>query len=131
MAIVPIFAAKVEHGTLKADISYYKWLNTLEGCNVTVRVEKKKKQRSLSQNAWYWGVCVELLADFCGYSPDEMHESLKEKFLGSERDKNGLVKIRSTAALSTDEFVDYTNRIVIWAAQQLSVFIPGPGEVSL
>ena len=131
MAIVPIHQGFIDKGQLKCDVSFYKYLNSLEGQNVTVRVEKKKKQRSLSQNKWYWGVCVEILADFCGYSADEMHESLKEKFLGSERDKNGLVKIRSTAALSTDEFVDYTNRVVIWAATSLSVYIPGPGEVSL
>ena len=126
--ITPTFTAVVERGVLRADVGYYKWLASLEGQRVEAIVRKKRKQRSTQQNKYYWSVIIGILADFCGYDPEGMHEALKEKFLGSERDSHGLKKIRSTTDLTTDEFISYTNQVVIWAAQNLSVYIPGPNE---
>lgn len=128
--IIPIFQGTIAKGQLRTGVEYHKWLATLEGHEVEVTVRKKRKQRSLPQNKFYWGIIVEMLSDFTGYSREEMHEALKEKFLGSERDEHGLMKIGSTTTLTTDEFIGYTNKIIIWAAQELGVFIPDPNSVA-
>lgn len=126
MAVTPVFRGKVNGGALQVDERFFDYLKGLEGKDVEVVVRKKRSVRSVQQNRYYFGVVVQTLADHCGYTPEEMHEALKEKFLGSERDERGLIRIGSSAALSTDEFIQYTNRIVIWAAQDLGCYIPDP-----
>lgn len=111
------------------DERFHRWVRGLEGKSVEVTVRKERKGRSPQANRYYWGVVVALLSEHTGYTPEEMHEALKEKFLGEERDSVGLVKIRSSAGLTVDEFIQYTNRIVMWAAQSLGVYIPDPGHV--
>jgi hypothetical protein len=123
--MIPVFFGQVNDGVLQVEARFHAYLATLEG-PVEVVVRKKRAQRSNKQNRYYWGVVVQILSDFCGYTPEEMHEALKEKFLGSERDQKGLLRIKSTASLTTDEFAQYTNRVVIWAAQELLVYIPDP-----
>lgn len=126
----PVFRGTVAKGSLQVELRFYEYLRSLEGNQVEVIVRKARSQRSLQQNRYYWGVIVQMLGDHCGYTSEEMHEALKEKFLGYERsEETELLKIRSTAVLSPDEFVQYTNRIVMWAAQKLSVYIPDPGSV--
>ena len=127
--MIPVFFGKVEKGALKADARFYAWLSALEGLDVEIVVRKKRTKRSDPQNRYYWGVAIEMLSSFTGYSREEMHDALKEKFLGSERDSMGLVKIRSSASLSKDEFSKYTNQVVRWAAESLGLFIPDPNQV--
>jgi len=127
--ITPIFRGKVEKGTLRADVRFYAYLSSLEGQEVEIVVRKKRSKRSDQQNRYYWGVVVKMIADHCGYFSDEMHEALKLKFLGASTDEHGLVKIRSTAKLSKDEFIQYLNAVVQFAAMSLGVYIPGPNEV--
>jgi hypothetical protein len=131
MPVTPKFYGVVERGQLRVEARYYSWLSSLEGQRVEIIVRKPGTKRSNEANRYYWGVVVKMIADFCGYNSDEMHEALKEKFLGSgERDEHGLMVIKSSAALSVDEFIQYTNKIVMWAAQELLVYIPSPGEIN-
>ena len=44
---------------------------------VNVTIETPKKQRSDSQNRYYWGVIVKMISDFSGESPNRVHEALK------------------------------------------------------
>lgn len=128
----PIFRGRVEKGKLLLDdpSRYLLRIAALEGKKVELTLRKSQSTRSTQANKYYWGVVVKLIAAHCGYDPDEMHEALKYKFLSDKSlDANGLVKIGSSAALSVDEFITYTNRIVMWAAQHLQVYIPDPNQV--
>lgn len=91
-----------------------------------VEVRKRQSKRSDEQNRYWHGVVVKLLAEHCGYEPDEMHEALKFKFLGTEDISKGLVKVGSSAKLSTAEFATLVDRVVLWAAEELGVIIPAP-----
>jgi hypothetical protein len=74
----------------------------LEGKRIELVIRKRRSQRSLQQNKYYFGVVVEILANYCGYTTDEMHSALKIKFLSDhQEDEKGLIKIGSTAALTT------------------------------
>jgi len=128
----PIHRGKVEKGKLILDdpSRYLLRIASLEGKKVELTLKKSQSIRSLQQNKFYHGVVVKMIADHCGYVPDEMHEILKHKFLSdSFADEFGLVRVRSTAALSTDEFIQYTNRIIIWSAETLGLPIPDPSQV--
>jgi len=125
--IIPTFQGVVNKGVLQVEARFYPYLASLEGQKVEIVVRKRRSKRSDQQNRYYWGVVVQILADHCGYSPEEMHEALKEKFLGTQdRDKHGLIKTKSTAVLSKDEFVRYTNEVMRWAAENLTIYIPDP-----
>ncbi len=99
---------------------------------------KKKATRSHNQNAWYWCCIVEALSDHTGYTPDEMHDFLKAKFIPKRlavQDGNGVIKEElvvggSTVKLNKGEFVEYCESIRRWAAMELDVNIPDPDGLS-
>ena len=134
MRLTPLFGAKIEKCKLIHDNPdrFELWLGGLEGQEVVVSVEKRKKSRSQNQNNYYWGVVIELLVDAMGLMPEEVHEVLKSKFLiKGLTDKNGknYEVSKSTADLTTSEFEDYLTKCRMWASQQLSVVVPLPHEV--
>jgi hypothetical protein len=102
---------------------------------VLVTVERKYATRSQLQNAWYWSQVVGLVADHTGYTPDEIHEIYKAKFIPkamSVADGNGeivdeVVLGGSTTRMDTVQFSEYCEQIRMWAAT-IGVVIPDPGE---
>mgnify|MGYP001564807091 FL=1 len=132
MSLTPVFHGTVTKGRLIYDEPERRlvWLAKLEGKRFEESVRRERSQRSLQQNRYYWGVVIEiLLTYFEGYTKNELHEALKYKFLSThEEDSRGLVKIGSTASLSTVGFVKYINEVVRWAAEE-KIFIPDPGQV--
>ncbi len=123
----PVFCGVVKRGRVELDNPerYLVHLSSLEGKRVELTIASERRNRSLNANAYYWGVVVEILAEHFGYSPEELHEALKWKFLKLHED-TGLVTVRSTAKLSTKEFGDYIDSVVRWAAQE-GCYIP-PSE---
>ena len=115
----------------KRDFDIY--TQSLAGKRIQLTVEKMKRTRSHSQNAYYWGVVVRLIAQHTGHDPEQIHELLKHMFspkwaFGSNR----IVRIpTSTTRLDTLEFVDYTEKCRLWANDFLGLNIPLPGEVAL
>lgn len=128
----PIFTGTINEGKLILDNpqKYLVQLSYLNGKKIELILRKKRSQRSLQQNSYYWGVVIEILRNHFGYEPEEMHEALKIHFLKLENHKApGLVSVKSTTRLSTDEFNAYVNRVVTWAAQEYGVYIPDPRQV--
>lgn len=128
-AMKPLFHGIVKQGKLKFDApdKFMVYLSGLEGKRFELTLEKERHARTLSQNAYYWGVVVEILGRHFGYESDEMHEALKFKFLKKHEDSD-LVTVGSTTKLSTAEFGEYIDRIMEWAAKEYQVYIPNAGE---
>ena len=100
-----------------------------EGSLVTLTIATARKDRSLNQNSYYFGVVVKMLGDHFGYETDEMHTELKRLFNPkASRLTNGETYGGSTAKMSTVEFNDYLDRIVRWAATDHAFIIPDPNE---
>lgn len=128
----PIFHGSIMKGRLTLDNPerYLVYMAGLEGKRVEVVLRKKRSKRSDQQNRYYWGIVVQILANHCGYEPDQMHEALKYKFLSDhQEDSSGLITIRSTASMTTDEFAQYVNRVVRWAAESLGVYVPSANDM--
>jgi hypothetical protein len=107
-------------------------LQKLKGKNrVYIVVDEEKPSRSSNQNKYYWSVIIGTLSSELGYTTDEMHEVLKEKFLPKrEIDLLGdKIKIGSSAKLKTDEFEKYLEDIRRFAAEKLNIIIPLPNEI--
>ncbi|HEY9874610.1 MAG TPA: hypothetical protein V6D12_14315 [Candidatus Obscuribacterales bacterium] len=93
-----------------------------------------QKQRSNSQNRYYWGVIVEILSEHTGFTREEMHEILKHKFLktfGIMNTNNGpqeFERTKSTTELSTKEMEEFLSQVRVWASAELGCWIPEPNE---
>jgi hypothetical protein len=107
-----------------------------ENKDICITVERKRKKRSLSQNAYYWGIvipaCRAILEEYGNDVDDEeTHSFLKEhvgKLTSSVVDGKGRKAItKSSAALSTAEFEQYILRVTVWAATE-GVVIQSPNE---
>lgn len=100
-------------------------------------IEKKSKKRSLSQNAYYWGVVVPLVKkglNDVGYrmTTEITHDYLKTNFniieIANEINGEIISFIGSTTEMSTSQMMDYFAKITQWAAEYLGVQIPEPNE---
>lgn len=106
---------------------YKKELCVNEGKKVLLEIHKIKNVRSNSQNSYYWGVVIDILADYTGYTAEEMHNALKWKFLRKVNEKQ-IETVKSTTGLTTEEFGFYLEAIKNWASKELSVYIPDSNE---
>jgi hypothetical protein len=98
---------------------------------------KKRNRRSLEQNAYYWGCVIADINDRLkqlgnDFSPDEVHEFLKERFnakmiAGEGGEVLGQVG-GSTTEMNKEEFGIYLDKIIQWAAEFLQITIQSPGE---
>ena len=104
---------------------------------VTIKIERKKKSRSLDQNAFYWGVVIPLVREGLidiGYKVglNDSHELLKSKFAIKEHinEKTGevLVSKQSTSTMTTTEFMGYIADIQQFASEYLNIEVPDPNE---
>lgn len=102
----------------------------LRGKVVEVTAEKQKKRRSNEQNAYYWGVVLKTIADFCGYFSAEEVESLHAEMCRRFLPVRGRLNLPTRSSkLSTVEMNDYIEKIRVWASRELSLYIPEPNEI--
>lgn len=107
-----------------------------EGWELEVTVKRQRSTRSQQANRFYWGVVIQALSEHTGYTPDEMHEFCKMKFIPKRLavcDGNGVIQDEfvlagSTRKMNTVDFYEYVDAIRMWAAETLDVVIPDPDE---
>lgn len=124
---------KIEKGQIKI------WdkglIKKYEGQEVDVWLDKHRDDRTLSQNSYYWGVIIPIIAEEWGEDAETVHDYLKKRFLTYYKtiktpEGNKTVElIGSTAKLNTVEFLDFNEKVKMWAAQNLNCYIPDPGEI--
>lgn len=127
----PVFLCKVESGKLifENPQRFLAYQKTLEGKPLELILRKRKTQRSNQQNRAYWGIVIEILSREIGYSKDETHLALKQKFASYTDFLTGLTIMESTAKMNTKRFMEYYQDIQRWAAEFLNCDIPDPGEI--
>jgi hypothetical protein len=129
--MTPLFDGTIRDSKLFLDKGekFKQYLTGLNGKRIQVTVEKIKHSRTNGQNRYLWGVCYKLIADHTGAETDEVHAALKFNFC-PKRFIGNLVAPSSTAKLDTIAFTDYIEKVRRWAAEELSINIPDPGEVA-
>lgn len=90
-----------------------------------------KKYRTPQQNK-YLHVLIGMLADYLGYTLEEMKDIIKFKFLKVETvcEKTGEIfeRIKDTRELSKQECVDLIEKIRRWSAEDFNYYLPDAGE---
>ena len=134
MSLHPVFPGVVdERGklTLGDRDAFLGYAATFAGHDVVVTVKRKRSKRSNQANSFYWSVVIGLLAEFCGYEPEEMHETMALRFLRiDDCPVTGSPRRRRTPDLSVQEFSEYVDKCVRFAAE-LGVVIPEPDAVEV
>lgn len=105
-----------------------------ERWQLEVIVRRLRATRSIQSNRWYWGVIIQAISEHTGYTPDELHDVLKMKFIPKKLaicDGNGELRDEfvvggSTRKMNTTQFAEYCEEIRRWAASELGIDIPDP-----
>ena len=107
------FTGKVNNGKLTLDdrLTFKQYLYNLEGY-VSIEIKSAEKVRSPQQNAYY-RVIIRILSKELGYTEQEMHETIKEKY-----------NIGSTKQLSVEEFTELIEIIKRWAVIDMGIVLP-------
>lgn len=109
---------------------YNRAVRALAGKHIEVLIRQRKTKRSSQANRFYWGVVVKLLAEHCGYDPQEMHEALAMRFLRIEDCPiTGAPRRKHTPKTDTQEFSEYVTHCIRLAAE-LGVVIPDAKDVA-
>ena len=104
---------------------------------VTIKIERKKKSRSLDQNAFLHGVVIPMAREAFlevgyRYSIDETKTDLKRMFAVYEKvnEQTGELReyIKATSEMTTTEMMDFIAQVQQWAAEFAGVVIPDPKE---
>jgi len=141
--ISPMVYGKVEGGKLIADdpAILQAAFRCHEGKRIEFQVKRFQKVRTESENKYYWGVVVFMVAEAMGYDPkmredkDTVHGILKwecnfeMRVVGRGTDRKEIHAPLSTANISTLDFEAYLERCRRWASMELNIYIPLPNEV--
>jgi len=113
-------------------------IKSLEGKDIIITIEKRRKKRSNPQNSYYFGVVIPLmkhgfynsLGEHVG--TDEIHTFLKNRFLFKEivNENNAeIIKMpQSTTELTTIQFEEYLDKIREFGLEFLNITIPLPNQ---
>ena len=108
------FLGKIDNGKLLFNsLDWVKQkIKDFEGRRFTLTIHEPK--RSLSQNSYYWGAYLPLIAEHTGHSTEGLHAHFKKKFLPREYETVFGVETeleKSTTGLTKSEFTEYIMRI--------------------
>lgn len=117
-----------------------KAIQHFEGKDVMITFSKPKKSRSNNQNAYYWGVVINLiqegLLDATGElrSSNDIHYNILLPLFAPineivNNDTGEVLNERITSSgMTTTQFMEYILDIQKWSAEFLNIDIPNPNE---
>jgi hypothetical protein len=131
--------SEVKNGTLTRNTNLIKdAIQTFEGKQVVIKIEKSKKKRSTQQNRFYYGVIIPIVQNClkdAGHimTNESTHDLIKLKFLKealfvNEDTGEVIERIKSTTELSTSQFMDLLAEINNFTFEYFGVSLPSPNE---
>jgi hypothetical protein len=131
--------SKVKNGTLTRNVNLIKdAIQTFEGRQIIIKIEKFKKKRSTQQNRFYYGVIIPIVQNClkeAGHvmTNESTHDLIKLKFLKetlfvNETTGEVIERIKSTTELSTSQFMDLLAEINNFTFEYFGVSLPSPND---
>lgn len=131
--------SEVKNGTLTRNRNLIKdAIETFEGKQVVIKIEKSKKKRSTQQNRFYYGVIIPIVQNClkeAGHimTSESTHDLIKLKFLKetlfvNETTGEVIERIKSTTELSTSQFMDLLAEINNFTFEYFGVSLPSPND---
>jgi hypothetical protein len=108
----------------------WKHLKACKPLPYRVMFKLERDNVSKQQRGYYWRVVIPTLADYCGYTHEEMHDVLKSEHNSTrkyiELTGKTIKVVHSTESLDVYEYGKYLDRVIIWANSVLGCRIPEP-----
>ncbi len=106
-----------DYGILKLDeAKLLEWVKKQKPWVYEISAKRLYKDRTDLQNRYYWGVVVRILSVELWYTPEEIHELLKDKLLTVRTKiawtRKRLKRTKSTTELTTIEFNKFIEEII-------------------
>jgi hypothetical protein len=131
--------SEVKNGTLTRNVNLIKdAIQTFEGRQIIIKIEKFKKKRSTQQNRFYYGVIIPIVQNClkeAGHvmTNESTHDLIKLKFLKetlfvNETTGEVIERIKSTTELSTSQFMDLLAEINNFTFEYFGVSLPSPND---
>ena len=131
--------SEVKNGTLTRNTNLIKdAIQTFEGKQIVIKIEKAKKKRSTQQNRFYYGVIIPIVQNClkdAGHimTNESTHDLIKLKFLKealfvNEQTGEVIERIKSTTELSTSQFMDLLAEINNFTFEYFGVSLPSPND---
>lgn len=98
---------------------------TCPHCGCEFEPPRKRTSRS---NRYLWAGVYAPIARHLGYTAEQIHEAMKDKFLAREDLSTGLRIAQSTAALGQERFGQYVEQVREWSHQFLGLYIETADE---
>ena len=122
------------HTTLMRRVWPHVKANTMAGTKMTMTVKPQEDERTLRQNAWYWGVMLKEISEQARvlgqkYTADAWHElgkrqhlprKVKKTVVAGRKKKVVTVSIGSTTGLSVRAMSNYLDKFSAFAFATLS-----------
>lgn len=92
-------------------------LENLEGKQVEIFITEPKKNRTTRQNKLLWSI-YKPMAEYTGYTEEELHELLKAEFIGVETfqvGENIFLKPKTSTRLTTKGFTKFLDKVMFVA----------------
>ena len=131
--------SEVKNGSLTRNRNLIKdAIETFEGKQIVIKIEKFKKKRSTQQNRFYYGVIIPIVQNClkeAGHimTSESTHDLIKLKFLKetlfvNETTGEVIERIKSTTELSTSQFMDLLTEINNFTFEYFGVSLPSPND---
>ena len=131
--------SEVKNGSLTRNRNLIKdAIQTFEGKQIVIKIEKAKKKRSTQQNRFYYGIVVPIVQNClkeAGHimTNESTHDLIKLKFLKetlfvNETTGEVIERIKSTTELSTSQFMDLLAEINNFTFEYFGVTLPSPND---
>jgi hypothetical protein len=131
--------SEVKNGSLTRNRNLIKdAIETFEGKQVVIKIEKFKKKRSTQQNRFYFGIVIPIVQNClkeAGHimTNESTHDLIKLKFLKetlfvNEDTGEVIERIKSTTELSTSQFMDLLAEINNFTFEYFGVSLPSPND---
>ena len=130
-----LFSGVVKGGKFIPDdpVSFAGRMTRLEGKRTSASFKRKYQHATTNQHAYYRSTVLPIIAEWCGYDArdgsdlEKIHIGLKRKVFGV-RIVNGLEVVVSHADVDVEEFSDFLDKVLRWAAEG-GCYVPGPEEI--
>ncbi len=137
-SIERIVSRQINFGDAAAKSAFVRQVQALDGI-FDVSITKRKRKRSNPQNSYYWAAIIPSVAAGLreawgeSLSADEVHILLKDMFLArsivNRETGEEIGRVHpSSAVLSVEEFSEYIEKIMKFAASSLGTVIPSASE---
>ena len=123
--MAPIFG-KIRNGQIQIQRFYREDVLKNEGKPVSIEIEGESK--TLQQLRYVWGVIFKLVSEYTGFSPDEVSETYKKKFLSYPKERDGKMYFftRGLSTLKKEEMAEFIDKVIQHATSDLGLIIPDP-----